>query len=943
MAEMGCLPRENREKDQETLGNGDWAQQRQSWCKMPSARQNIVTLSPSDACIAHPMHYNIPMRLILSHENADFDAVASQLAASKLTPDGVMILSRRLNRNVAQFLTLYWDAFRFVRPSDWRKRRVKDVLLVDTQSLNSVRGMVAQPTVHVIDHHTEETPPAAWTAQVEPVGATTTLLVEQLQAQGVALSPEEATLMLLGIYEDTGSLTYDTTTPRDVAAAAWLLEAGGILSVVRRFLNIPLSSGQQALYDDLHAAATWHEVRGQSLIVAGAVAPENFTDEIASITHRLRESLQPAGLVVLVQLDEDVQLVARSTTDAVDVAAVARSFGGGGHSRAAAARIKDRQLVDVQPEVVAALLQAVQPLVRVADLMSHGVQMVPPEMLVQEAAVLMQRFGYEGYPVVTEPAGELVGLLTRRAVDRAISHEMDSVPVARIMRKGSVTVRPSDGIDTVQQKMLSEKWGQIPVVAEDGHSTQPIGIVTRTDLLNHLFQPPSKQAASAANMRQRMLEMLPPALWQMVLAISETADALDLPLYFVGGLVRDLLLGKPPTDLDMVVEGDAIRLGQMLARQFGGEIRSHKRFGTAKWLLDEAVWGNVLQRDEQESRDIQSLISNHQLPPTIDFVTARTEFYTEPTALPEVSHGSIKLDLHRRDFALNTLAVRLDGAFLGQLLDFYGGQQDLVDGCIRVLHSLSFVDDPTRILRAVRLEQRLNFQIEPRTLELIKEALPLLDRVSGARLRHEIELTLQESDPIAPMVRLAALNVLGHILEGLVWLPETAVFFQRVPEFWQESPWAGWLADESPTFVYFALWLAALPEAVQQGAMKRLRVRKATKADVLACGRLRREWVTLPAALKPSEVVKLLRPYPVRVLLVGRILLEGQPAADLIEQFLAEWRGVRTAVTGNTLKQMGLKPGPQFGILLEKLLAAKLDGHVTTEAEELALLDELLE
>ncbi|MAU00552.1 MAG: hypothetical protein CL608_25695 [Anaerolineaceae bacterium] len=887
------------------------------------------------------------MRLILSHENADFDAVASQLAASKLTPDGTMLLSRRLNRNVEQFLTLYWDAFRFVRPSDWRKRRINEVLLVDTQALNSVRGMVAKPAVHVIDHHTEQTPPEEWTAQVEPVGATTTLLVERLQAQGVALSPEEATLLLLGIYEDTGSLTYDTTTPRDVAAAAWLLEEGAILAVVRRFLNIPLSAEQQALYDALHAAVTWHEVQGQSVVVAGAIAPENFTDEIASIAHRLRESLQPAGLIVLVQLDSDVQLVARSTNQAVDVAAVARTFGGGGHSRAAAARIKDRPLDEVQPEVVAALSQAIEPLVRVTDLMSHGVQTVPPEMLVREAAVLMQRFGYEGYPVVTEPEGELVGLLTRRAVDRAMSHEMADVPVARIMKKGSVTVRPSDAIDTVQQKMLNENWGQIPVLTEEAQAdgaTRPIGVVTRTDLLNYLFQPPSKK--DEINMRRRMLEILPPVLWQMVLAISETADELDLPLYFVGGLVRDLLLGKSPTDLDMVVEGDAIKLGKMLAQRFGGEIRSHKRFGTAKWLLDEAVWTAVLQRSKEVAKQewsepaetVPELVEG-----TIDFVTARTEFYTEPTALPEVAHGSIKLDLHRRDFAINTLAVRLDGAFLGQLLDFYGGQQDLEEGVIRVLHSLSFVDDPTRILRAVRLEQRLNFHIEPRTLELIEDALPLLDRVSGARIRHEIELTLQESDPTAALSRLAELDVLNHIYEGLVWLPETAVFFQRVPQFWQEPPWVDWLADETPLFTYFALWLAALPQVDQRGAMKRLRVRKATKTDVLSCGRLRREWVTLSANLKPSEVVKLMRPFPVRVLLVGRILLEGCPAAQLIERYLQEWRGVKTAVTGHDLREMGLKSGPQYGILLDKLLAARLDGEVTSEAEERALLNQLLD
>lgn len=883
------------------------------------------------------------MRLILSHENADFDAVAAQLAASKLYPDGIILLAHRLNRNVEQFLTLYWDAFDFVRPSEWRKQRVKEVLLVDTQSLNTPRGLVANPTVHVIDHHTEQSPPAVWTAQVEPVGATTTLLVEVLQDQGAILSPEEATLMLLGIYEDTGSLNYDTTTPRDAAAAAWLLEQGAILAVVRRFLNLPLSDGQQALYDALHAAVSWHDVEGQNIIVTSTNAPDNFSDEIASIVHRLRESLQPAGLIVLVQLEEDVQLVARSTVAQVDVAALARAFGGGGHSRAAAARIKDKQLAEVQPEVVAALPRAVRPLVRVADLMSHGVQTVTPQMPVAEAAVLMQQLGHEGYPVVTEPEGVLVGLLTRRAVDRAMSHEMADLPVERIMKAGSVTVRPFDGINIIQQRMLSSGWGQIPVLPEVGQASDaaPIGIVTRTDLLNHLFRPPSKADAATKDMRRLMLETLSPVLWQMVLAIGETADQLNLPLYFVGGLVRDLLLGKAPTDLDMVVEGNAIQLGKRLAQQLGGQIRSHKQFGTAKWLLDDGVWTAVLSQNPSLLEPVEGEPAE-DLPPTIDFVTARTEFYTEPTALPQVAHGSIKLDLHRRDFAINTLAVRLDGAFLGQLLDFYGGQKDLADGVIRVLHSLSFVDDPTRILRAVRLEQRLKFQIEPRTLDLIGDALPLLSRVSGARLRHEIELTLEEAAPAAAMARLAELDVLPHIFAGLVWSEETAARFAQIPAYFQEPPWANWLANESPLFTYFALWLLALPEGVQRGAMKRLRVRKATRADVLACTQLIQDGQAMTHSVKPSEAVKWLRPYSVRVLLVGCIWLDGQPAASLIENYLATWRGVKTAVTGDDLRQMGLKPGPQFGALLEKLLAARLDDLVNNEAEERALLAKLL-
>jgi tRNA nucleotidyltransferase (CCA-adding enzyme) len=885
------------------------------------------------------------MRLILTHENADFDAIASLLAAWKLYPDALPLLPRRINRNVEQFLLLYWDAFPFVRPSDWQRRKVEDVLLVDTHSLNSVRGVVKRPSVQVIDHHTDHPHHDRWTYRVEAVGATTTLVVEELQSSGRVLTAEEATLLLLGIYEDTGSLTYDTTTGRDLLAAAWLLEQGAMLAVARRFLNIPLSEAQIALYDQLQAAVTWHEVRGQTIALTAVTAPDDFTEEVSSIAHRLRETLNPAALFMLVQMAKDVQLVARSTSDKIDVSMIARALGGGGHGRAAAARVIDRRLPDVVKDVMQLLPDVVQPVAHVSDLMSYGVQTLQPTATVGEAAALMQRFGYEGYPVINPETKQIIGLLTRRGVDRALSHNLGHLPVSRVMKVGAVTVRPSDSIEQLQQLMLAEGWGQIPVLADGEAADGPIGIVTRTDLLNYLFKPVAHPAES--NMRQLLKEKLPPALWELVCLIGETAANLALPLYFVGGPVRDLLLGQSPADLDMVVEGDAIKLARQLQRTYGGEVKGHARFGTAKWMLrgEQESRGAEAQRRrgaEEISPSLLRTFSPPHLLSSIDFVTARTEFYTEPSALPEVLHGSIKLDLHRRDFTINTLAVRLDGAFLGQLLDFYGGQRDLADGLIRVLHSLSFVDDPTRILRAVRLEQRLGFQIETRTAELITTALPLLDRVSGARIRHEFELAFREPEPAPIMARLAELDVLRHLHPGLVWGDETAAAFGRLRPFLQDPSWQAAQEDDTPAFLYFALWLVPLPEAVQLEAMERLRVRKATRADVAACCRLLTALQKLPLDATPSQAEKGLRPFRPRVLLVVRALLQDEQLIEWVERYYREWRWVKTAVTGDDLRALGLKPGPQYGTILDRLLAARLDGEVTDTAGERALLAKLI-
>jgi tRNA nucleotidyltransferase (CCA-adding enzyme) len=871
------------------------------------------------------------MLLILTHENADFDAVAAQMVAHKLYPKGVPLLSQRINRNVEQFLMLYWDVLPFVRREEWRRKRVDQVILVDTHSLNSVRGLTPKVAVQVIDHHTTQQQRENWQYHVENIGATTTILVEQLQESGLVLSPEEASLGLLGIYEDTGSLTYDTTTSRDVVAAAWLLEQGARLAVVRRFMDIPMTPAQQALYADLEANVQWQRLHNQAIVITTAVAPSNFNDEISSVAHRLREALTPAALFVLVQLSADVQLVARSTNDTIDVSIVAQALGGGGHNRAAAALIVGESLDSVKGRLLAILPQAVKPMTAVAQIMSRGVRTLPPDLPVKEAARLMQRFGYEGYPVVDN--GQLVGLLTRRAVDRAMSHNLGHTPVQRFMKVGAITVRPSDSIERVQQLMLKESWGQIPVVAEDdANASQPIGIVTRTDVLNFLFQPPAD--ADETNVRQLLTNSLSPPLWAMVQVVSKAADALHMPLYFVGGLVRDLLLGQPSMDLDMVVEGDAIKLAHHLEGQYGGDIHAHARFGTAKWLLTPEIWQAVTQLPNYP-------ITSSDLPASIDFVTARTEFYAEPSALPEVEHGSIKLDLHRRDFTINTLAVRLDGAHLGELLDFYGGQYDLQQGIIRVLHSLSFIDDPTRMLRAVRLEQRLNFTIEKNTADLITSALPMLDRVTGSRIRHELELAFREAEPAPILARLAELNIMSHIHPALRWSAETAELFNRLPTILADHEWHKALKGESPAFVYFALWLAPLSPHLQTEVMDRLAVRRATREDMAHCQRALQIVQALPDDAPTSEVERALRPFHPRALLVVRVLTENKEKIDLLERYYKEWRWVKTVVTGDDLRALGLKPAPTYTTILDQILAARLDGKVTNETEEKALLSKL--
>ncbi len=952
----------------------------QHYVKLCCAGLQVASLQVCHAYLptCRPAHYN-PLMLILTHENADFDAIASLLAAHKLHPDFRPMLPRRINRNVEQFLTLYWDIFPFLRPSEWKRRRVERVILVDTQHVTAVRGMVADPQVQVFDHHSQtearERSQKRWEYCVEPLGATTTLLVEKMKTAGLAVSAEEATLFLLGIHEDTGSLTYEATTTRDVWAAAWLMEQGALLPAVRRYLRMPFSDVQRDLYEQLLKNVRWLESGGQTVALVTAVAPPAFDDEISPIAHRLRDVIQAAALFVLVKIGSgSVQLVARSRSKHVDVAFVARTMGGGGHKRAAAALIESPSLTAVASQIEKLLPDAITPITTVADLMSYGnVQTIAITATIAQAEAMVLKVGHEGYPVIDVENGRLAGLLTRRAVDRAMAHKYGDKSVRSIMKAGRVTVTEADSIERVQQLMLMKEWGQIPVVSSAG-DVPLAGIVTRTDLLTYLFQPKSKTAV--IDMRRLLENQFPPALWQMALVIGEMAAELHLPLYFVGGLVRDALMQKSPTDLDMVVEGDAILLAVALQKKYGGHAHVHERFGTAKWSLNTAVWQKIgngtlvtrmnTDKDDKNQRSSSipdrrlslskaeavkaveaattstssaSAVTDNDLPDSIDFITARAEFYNEPTALPEVESGSIKLDLHRRDFTINTLAVRLDGAHLGELIDFYNGLYDLENETIRVLHSLSFVDDPTRILRGLRLEQRLNFHLDSRTAELLNSSLSLLARVSGARIRHEIELALLEDKPAKIMARFGAAGALAHISPTLYWHSSAKKGMKRLLKLQRNALWKTAVNSSSTLLLRFGLWMASLQPETQTEGMDRLMVRKSTREIVDGATAVIAVLESLPDGAAASMVDRALQPFKPISLFIARATIGKSP---LLDRYYGEWRLVEMAVNGTDIRALGLPSGPIYGEILEQLRAERLDGRVQSDGEEHALLQMLV-
>jgi tRNA nucleotidyltransferase (CCA-adding enzyme) len=431
--------------------------------------------------------------------------------------------------------------------------------------------------------------------------------------------------------------------------------------------------------------------------------------------------------------------------------------------------------------------------------------------------------------------------------------------------------------------------------------------------------PPT--AAAGTNMAERCQTRLSAELQELLHAAARLADEAGVSVYAVGGFVRDLLLGVRNDDLDLTVEGDGVAFAQRLATALGGISKGPSEFGTAMVVVPDG----------------------HK----IDVATARRETYKHPAALPTVEPGSIRDDLFRRDFSLNAMAFALNGPEAFVLLDWYGGIADLSEGVIRVLHNRSFRDDPTRMFRAIRLEQRFGFILHPHTLRLLHRAVDKrwIELLSGARLWRELRLMLEGESPVRCLERLHELQVLPQIDAALTLSSAQAAALTHVAEARVE------LAEliPEPAMRAWLVYVAALVQDLSPEVIRRVCQRLALSPRVteeliggiaaveVACKRLHSE-----DDLRPSEVVAVLRRLAFEVL---PLLLSGCPGMavrERVRQYLTTWRHVRPCLTGEDLKRFGIPQGPEIGRFLARLLAAKLDGEAPTREAEEALLSTAL-
>ncbi len=904
------------------------------------------------------------MHLILCHITADFDTLGAAVGLTRLLTGAKLVLTGGAHPGVRNFLALYRNEFAIAESRSINPQHIQTLTIVDTQQrdrLGICQEWLDLPqlaAITVYDHHQETVSDiVATNRQLGKVGATTTLIVELLQQHHLNLTVAEATVMALGIHVDTGSLTFTNTTPRDATALAWLLGQGAGLAAINDYLAQGLSIELQQLLPIGLERLRSESINGY-LVSSVMLETSHFVTGLSSLAAELM-TITHSDILLLGasssrpnQSEQLVTIIGRSQVPGVNLSNSFRQCGGGGHPQAAALHRRFSFLpsetppVSVTPAILSQLLAAITAQIptplSARDLMSSPVRTIRPELTIAQAQRIILRYGHSGLCIVvdlpatasTAQTTKLVGIISRRDLDLALHHGFGHAPVKGYMRNEVQTITPTTTLAEIQALLVKYDIGRLPVLM----AGQLVGIVTRTDVLRHRYHLETRQQQQLSpaltlttdpHLPQRLL----PALWKLLQDAAHLAQERGWQLYLVGGAVRDLILASAQTqllipDLDLVVDG----FDKSADEQAGVELAQalHQRYPTARLDIHGQFQTAALLWHQDPALGSLGL----------DIATARTEFYPYPAANPEVAASSIQQDLYRRDFTINALAMRLTLPRAGEVLDFFGGGQDLQNRQLRVLHANSFIEDPTRIYRGVRFAVRLGLTIEPQTIAYIKYAIAsgVYDRTRlqnspvpalQTRLQTELKYILQADYWLVALNLLQELAALQCLHPQLSITAETQQRLQLSDTLLKTPTSEHLLPSLSLWLLRLEILLMALNSGARRQVAEQLQLPTESRYRLATVDQVQSELLEiLERKISTGLLVSFLKSYPTPVLLLVTVATPPDQSR-ILQQYLTTWSRIKAPLTGHDLKTLGYPPGAQYKQILDAILVATIDGLVT--------------
>lgn len=864
--------------------------------------------------------------VITSHVNADFDAIGAMLAAQKLYPGSVIVFPGSQEKNLRDFFIHSMGyLFNMADPKTIDFSQPHTLVVVDTRQRSRLTGV--EPLLEkqgidlvIFDHH----PPMpdeikGSTEVIKAYGATTTIMCEILEEKGIDITPEEATVMALGIYEDTGAFTYTSTTPQDLIQTGRLVGCGASISTIASLVVKEMKTEQVTWLNALINEMTPRQIRGIQVDIS-TISSSNYIPDLAAIVQKIvrMENLDLFFAVVL--MGTKINIIARNRRPEVDVGKVLGQLGGGGHAYAASAKVENQTLAQVELRLLELLDRHLQRLRPARNLMSSPAITLRSNCTCMEASRKMTRYNLNSLLVIPPDTLGHEGYITRQVVEKLMFHQLGNQPVSEFMESPIQSVSPEADILEIEEKIMGKKQRIIPVVDQG----EILGVITRTDLLNFLVEhnrdmvDAEKKMSEKPNAKKKYVnrtldQRLDDKTLSLLRDIGRAGDALGVDVYVVGGFVRDLLLDRPIEDVDVVVEGDGIAFARHYAQEKGCRVNTHDKFGTAVMVFPDGF--------------------------KVDVASARLEYYDMPAALPIVENSSIKKDLARRDFTINTLAIALNSENFGLLIDYFGAGRDLKDKTIRIIHNLSFVEDPTRVFRAIKFGNRFGFNIGKVTSNLIKNALKIdtFKHLSGLRVLSELKQIFSEENPVPALETMTEYGIEKVIHKELVITPSTFALFEAVNRTlaWHDLLY---LDEAYPRWaVYFMALLYRRPHRVCDEILTRLMVPLRERQMLMdrrykAENRLSRIETDFPVSRQ--EMYWGLINFEPACILYMMSLTQNEAIQKAISNFYTHHRHVTPALRGKDLKGLGIPPSPEFTKILNLIINEKLSGNLTSRAEE---------
>ncbi|HQJ56906.1 MAG TPA: CBS domain-containing protein [Caldisericia bacterium] len=846
------------------------------------------------------------MNLIVTHSTADFDALASLVLAGKIFSNSICLIPS-FSSSVYSFFSLYGNLFENLKNlKDIDLSKIDRVIMVDTQYPDRVTGLKEfienHPKVLIIDHHyPDEEVKINAKRIVKEVGATVSILTHMIKKKNIDIKPLEASLFALGIYEDTGNLLFITTKPYDIEALSFIYNYGVDLKIVHKYLITYLTDTQKKIFEKILANLKVVEINGYKIGISMVKICE-YTEGVGFLVHKVLELFDLEAIFSILILDKKTIIIGRSRTEDINVKKILSFFGGGGHKTAASANFDTLKKTNVYDKLIKLIKNNVKIKIYAKDIMSTPVKTIDIDSSLEEAKNIMLRFNFSGLPVTKN--GKIIGIVTRSEISKVELLGLTNFKVKDFMIEKFIFVTPDTSLEDIEKIMVEKNIGRIPVIVKG----KVVGIITRSDILRGIYLKneriePCKVEASKIN---KILENnLSNKTLSLIKKIGRVADEMKINAYLVGGFVRDTLLNLESKDIDVVIEGDSILFSQELKKILKTNIHIYPDFKTATLNIDDL---------------------------RIDIASSRREYYKEPASLPRVEMGgNIKDDLLRRDFTINTLAICINKNCFGNLIDLLNGFKDLEEKKIRVLHNLSFIDDPTRILRAVRYSVKLNFKIEKETKNLIKNTIKtgLFTDAKNTRIKEEL-FTILNDEKIAlkGLKLLKSLGGLKLIHRKLLLTNETIQKIEFslniIPELNKNN-----IVYDLDSILFFML-ITELNDYNRKEIIERWNLKKDfMKNENFYLDKIEE----LKNCSSKYEIFNCLKNLNLEELIYLLYLSEDKEK-EKIKEFIFKLSNLKIKLKGKDLISMGFEPSRDFKYIFEKVKEEVINGNLHTLEDE---------